>query len=1121
MQEIESLHRPLQVERLEQRFLFAGDCAIDSESEPCQSAELVPQSLKTPAIGVSIEEYDAPMNSPAFAVAGLQPNTIGSHSSTAFQNGSYLVAWVDTEFGEDRIFFRLQNENGIPLTDITQLEVVPGGGNIQVATTTGGDDVSILVWNDATEIRMVQVNNVGQVLTTPASLATGSSISEPRLLRTHSGFVLTWIEEHSFNQSIHAQYLDEEFQIAGAPFQVALSATSHVFAQTQLVATNIAHFGVGWSEFDPAGNNVGHFFTKFDEMGTELSPGPITFPHSLFGASPSIAVNEFDELGIAYLEETEQAIEYRLELLSETGIPEEMDVLGTIPLGSPKIDPRLVSTTEGLFVVYAREIDNNIQLIAKPYNLHAFELGPELEISEAGIFDPAAVETLELPDGKFLVSWVGTEVGNTLPVLMNKQVDMGRAELNVDIHLSPYPPDALLLIAGFPPEVGLSHGMSFSPGAWEIPVAEANDLFLSSALPELPALDLHLALVQPEAAIPLAELSFSLGNDGNDLLFAYPGPNFVDGGEGDDVFSLPFPVENYLIVSNLDDDLEIYDLGDPTSFYYLIDVEEISFEEQIYPSSTDDWPHYSHSESIDEDTSLTIPLGLFPYDNLGDVSLAISGIRENVTLTDNTQTFKATAELDFVDVTNWNLDQFTVVPAEHDDSDFTLEFEFFIHNEQGAIDFQHNLTINTTAVADGVNISTNEVAGYAGEEIPLEIEVELIDDDGSESVQLSISGLPSTAILTNGQQISEDTWLLTVSELNDLGIIMEGAVPGDYSFVVNSNTFDGESIEYQTETIDLLILEEEEEEIEFEPEEQLDDYSDYSELGSVILNSEFIENEFEETIEWDEYFEDEWWEADDADSPTEEFMDDIDELSLQSSNQNSATEEFEEHMEFEISEPTESTETSFEDSLEDNWIREGHIDAAISDVPIETKENNTKIRAAIVGSQQGNSQQANPSQKSEIARELTGSSKRRELNVANRDSLLASKPESILEGSADSFKFDRNLKNLSRDTVFVSHHVSAPANFDSDLVWEETDTLEESLLAESEVSDIAIGTAVVVATGYSLAHLTWMLRGGVLATKLMSSMPIWVSFDPLPLLNSGDLPINEDTETLNDLITKA
>lgn len=64
-----------------------------------------------------------------------------------------------------------------------------------------------------------------------------------------------------------------------------------------------------------------------------------------------------------------------------------------------------------------------------------------------------------------------------------------------------------------------------------------------------------------------------------------------------------------------------------------------------------------------------------------------------------------------------------------------------------------------------------------------------------------------------------------------------------------------------------------------------------------------------------------------------------------------------------------------------------------------------------------------------------------------------------------------------------------------------------------------IGSAIGVSTGLSVGYVVWLIRGGMLLSSVLFSMPAWQIADPLPLLVGGkDEEDDEDEETLETII---
>ena len=96
----------------------------------------------------------------------------------------------------------------------------------------------------------------------------------------------------------------------------------------------------------------------------------------------------------------------------------------------------------------------------------------------------------------------------------------------------------------------------------------------------------------------------------------------------------------------------------------------------------------------------------------------------------------------------------------------------------------------------------------------------------------------------------------------------------------------------------------------------------------------------------------------------------------------------------------------------------------------------------------------------------------------------------------------------SRDTQHAIQ--TAIAALHSTDLLSELDRLRDGLQDESksEVHAVALTTAATL--GLSVGYVLWLLRGGVLLSTVLSSMPAWRMVDPLPIL--GRLEEEDDEE---------
>ena len=77
-------------------------------------------------------------------------------------------------------------------------------------------------------------------------------------------------------------------------------------------------------------------------------------------------------------------------------------------------------------------------------------------------------------------------------------------------------------------------------------------------------------------------------------------------------------------------------------------------------------------------------------------------------------------------------------------------------------------------------------------------------------------------------------------------------------------------------------------------------------------------------------------------------------------------------------------------------------------------------------------------------------------------------------------------------------------NVNNELLWQALDTVKRQMSGLDNPDDVRAVFMVQIATGsgvvLSAGYVGWILRGGMLASMLFSSMPMWRGFDPLPLL---------------------
>ena len=96
---------------------------------------------------------------------------------------------------------------------------------------------------------------------------------------------------------------------------------------------------------------------------------------------------------------------------------------------------------------------------------------------------------------------------------------------------------------------------------------------------------------------------------------------------------------------------------------------------------------------------------------------------------------------------------------------------------------------------------------------------------------------------------------------------------------------------------------------------------------------------------------------------------------------------------------------------------------------------------------------------------------------------------------------DASLGSADRLAAFFQGFGDAAAFLDPASGYlSELDRLREAAMQEVELERTVVGSSVAVTTGLSVGYVAWLVRGGVLLSTALSSLPAWQFIDPLPVL---------------------
>jgi hypothetical protein len=73
------------------------------------------------------------------------------------------------------------------------------------------------------------------------------------------------------------------------------------------------------------------------------------------------------------------------------------------------------------------------------------------------------------------------------------------------------------------------------------------------------------------------------------------------------------------------------------------------------------------------------------------------------------------------------------------------------------------------------------------------------------------------------------------------------------------------------------------------------------------------------------------------------------------------------------------------------------------------------------------------------------------------------------------------------------------------------DNLRENVTDETAQFEVALRSGALLATGLSIGYVAWLAKGGLMAASLVTTLPLWRIFDPIPVLANMDDSEEEPT----------
>ena len=204
--------------------------------------------------------------------------------------------------------------------------------------------------------------------------------------------------------------------------------------------------------------------------------------------------------------------------------------------------------------------------------------------------------------------------------------------------------------------------------------------------------------------------------------------------------------------------------------------------------------------SGDEDTNIALDIDAGLSDASEVLSVTISGVPDGATLSAGSNNGDGTWTLSAGD-----LDGLTIKPADDYSGSFDLSVTVTSTDGDDTASVSDTVTVDVEGVADTPTLEVSDASGDEGNSVALDIDAAVTDS--SETLSITISGVPSGATLSAGTNNGDGTWTLTSAQLVGLTIAAASDYSGTFELNVSVQSRDGDDTATTTAILDVTIEE--------------------------------------------------------------------------------------------------------------------------------------------------------------------------------------------------------------------------------------------------------------------------------------------------------------------------
>jgi Ca2+-binding RTX toxin-like protein len=316
---------------------------------------------------------------------------------------------------------------------------------------------------------------------------------------------------------------------------------------------------------------------------------------------------------------------------------------------------------------------------------------------------------------------------------------------------------------------------------------------------DAPTLDVSDASGSEDSAIAL-NIDAGLADSSETLtvtISGVPGGATLSAGtnNGDGTWTLSSEQLSGLTISPPEDFSGSFDLGVTATSADGSDVATTTGSITVDVAGVADAPTLDVSNAAgNEDSAIALNLDTGLTDSSETLTVTISGVPEGASLSAGTDNGDGTWTL-----SSEQLAGLTITPPENFSGSFDLGVRATSADGEDVATTTGSITVDVAGVADAPTLDVSNAAGNEDSAIALNLDVGLADS--SETLTVTISGVPGGATLSAGTDNGDGSWTLNPEQLDGLTVTPAEDFSGSFDLSVTATSADGEDIASAIDTI--------------------------------------------------------------------------------------------------------------------------------------------------------------------------------------------------------------------------------------------------------------------------------------------------------------------------------